>query len=154
MSNGKALFFDGIAYSADDMVSYLRHICSDGVMMESDNSLKPILLDGLAVLVLSGTAYLRGYGYVLRSECCDFTIEAGTRTDLIVLQLDEVNKTLELVLKQDQQEPLENELGIAEITVNGNNLTIIDIRKVATLKLQTAANDLKGLTSSSYRNGG
>lgn len=142
MSNGKGLFFDGIPYSAEDMVAYLGNICSDGVLMNED-SLKPVSSGGLDVHILGGTAYLKGFCYVLDDEGCDFTAEAGTRTDLIVLQLDLINKTLQLVLKQNQEEPLDNEIGIARLAVDGEKVALTDIRKQAAFKLPLASKAAK-----------
>lgn len=153
MSNGRGLFFDGIPYSAADMVSYLGNICTDGVLMDGDG-LKPVSLGGLNVRILKGTAYLKGYCYVLDEFGCDFTIRSGTRTDLIVVQLDLTNKTLQLVLKESQEEPSENEVGIAKLAVDGELVTITDIRERALFKLPLASNAARIVCGSYAGTGG
>ena len=43
MSNTKSLFFDGVTYSAADMVSYLAALTSNGVLMTASDSMQATL---------------------------------------------------------------------------------------------------------------
>jgi len=97
----------------------------------------------LTIRILGGSAYLRCYFYVLGSEGCDFTTLEGTRTDLVVLRLDETDKTLELVLKQGQTEPQDGEIGIARLDVGGTSMTVTDIRRASVFKIPLASGGAK-----------
>ncbi len=134
----KGLFFDGVEYGAGDMVSYLGHMCTDGVIMDAETSLKVVSSGGLSVRVQPGVAYISGYCYVVDSGGVTLTTTSGTRTDIVVVKLDFSARTMRAVIKQGETDAGSNEIPLARLAVSGGTVTVTDVRPVCRLKNQWA----------------
>ena len=141
----KGLFFDGVEYGAGDMVSYLGHMCTDGVIMDAETSLKVVTSGGLSVRVQKGVAYISGYCYVVDDGGVTLTTTSGTRTDIVVVKLDLVTRTLRAVIKQGINSYESGEIPLATLTVSGSSLTVNDMRQICKLKTPWADQNAAGL---------
>lgn len=138
----KGLFFDGVEYGAGDMVSYLGHMCTDGVIMDAETSLKVVTSGGLSVRVQPGVAYVSGYCYVVDSGGVTLTTTSGTRTDIVVVKLDLVTRTLRAVIKQGESNAGDNEIPLARLSVNNGTVTVTDAREASRLKVANMASNV------------
>lgn len=149
MSNTKSLFFDGVTYSAADMVSYLAGLTSDGVLMDTSNSMLSTLTAEGNIHISGGTAYIQGYCYILGSDGAEIAPGEGITSALLVLQLDKVNKKFSIALKENQTEAAANEIPLAAYSVTSGTASLADKRKAVVFKMQAAANDNK-ITFATY----
>lgn len=143
MSNTKSLFFDGVTYSAADMVSYLAALTSNGVLMTTSDSMQATLTTEGNIHVSGGTSYINGYCHILGSDGATVTPGADVTAGLLVLQLDTVNKKFSLSLKANQTEAGTNEIPLAAYSVTGSTASLTDKRNAVVFKIQAAANDNK-----------
>lgn len=143
MSNTKSLFFDGVTYSAADMVSYLAALTSNGVLMTASDSMQATLTTEGNIHVSGGTAYINGYCHILGSDGATVTPGADVTAGLLVLQLDTVNKKFSLSLKANQTEAGANEIPLAAYSVTSGTASLTDQRNAVVFKIQAAANDNK-----------
>lgn len=131
----KTLFFDGIEYSADDMITYLGIITTDGVVKGKAGGLG-VSVSGSTVTVASGYAFLSGRLYTNDTSA---TLTLGTatttRTDAVVLKLDLPTKSLTPVIKQNTSVAASGELLLATIAVSSSGAVVTDKRSYATLNL-------------------
>jgi hypothetical protein len=144
--NGRALFFDGVPYSADDMVSYLGNITSDGVLMVSPDSLEVTTLTtgGVVTQVAPGIAYLNGYCYKLGESGLTLTHEeqsSGTRIDYVALVLNTVEKTFDARVIKGPSQPALNDLKLARVTIDSTGITDVeDMRQPSYYKIRPQEN--------------
>lgn len=131
----KTLFFDGIEYSADDMITYLGIITTDGVVKGKAGGLA-VSVSGSTVTVASGYAFLSGRLYTSDTSVTLTLASATTaRTDAVVLKLDLPTKSLTPVIKQNASTAGSGELLLATIAVSSSGATVTDKRSYAALSL-------------------
>lgn len=104
----RSFFFNSLngdrKYQADDFVSYFKELVTNGVFKDDDLlNLKVQAYSGMKVRVNKGAAIINGYRY-LNDASLDLTVEASDpinpRIDLVVLRLDVVNRTINIVIKK------------------------------------------------------
>ncbi len=131
----KTLFFDGIEYSADDMITYLGIITTDGVVKGKAGGLA-VSVSGSTVTVASGYAFLSGRLYTSdTSVTLSLASATTTRTDAVVLKLDLPTKSLTPVVKQNTSVAGSGELLLATIAVSSSGAVVTDKRTYAALSL-------------------
>jgi len=135
----KTLFFDGIEYSANDMITYLGSITTDGVVKGKLGQLA-VSVSGSTVTVSSGFAFLSGRLYTSDANTT-LTLDSTTtsRTDAVVLKLDVLAKTFAPIIKKSATTAGSNELLLATIALTGSSATVTDKRTYATLSLDYAS---------------
>lgn len=83
-------------------------------------------VSGLALKIGSGRGFVNGiFFYDNSSSTLSCTAANGTRTDLVVAQLDTTARTVELAVKAGATSASENEVALAKVTVTGSTITAI-----------------------------
>lgn len=121
-------------YKSEDFAKYFRTFMSTGVNPAIDN-LRVYKKNNNTVEVRPGTANINGYLYLLDNSM-DLNIEIGTtRVDRVILRLDLINRTLNIVLRKGSSIPPNlvrdtsiYELSLARIDVGANDIKVSDER--------------------------
>lgn len=135
---------DRLFYSAD-FADYFKQFISNGVYPNPSTNLQVQSLNNNMVLtVLSGSAFINGYGYI-NKEAMNITIsnahQSYNRIDIIVVQLSLIDREIKIVYKEGIANPNPqkpelvrnsdiHELQLAEITIktNATKISTADIK--------------------------
>lgn len=132
-------FFNSVSgdrkYKAESFANYFSTIITTGVN-PAPGSLKVMKKSNTQIEVSVGSACINGYLY-LNSTSLTKGITVGTsRQDRIVLKLDLINRTLNIMVKQGtvnappdlQRDTSVYELSLAKINISGSDFSILDER--------------------------
>lgn len=124
-------------YKAEDFAKYFSTFMSTGVNPAIDN-LRVYKKNNNTIEIRKGTANINGYLYLLDNPM-SLNIEMGTtRVDRIVLKLDLINRTLNIILKKGNsnippdltRDTSVYELSLARIDVGANDINVSDERGI------------------------
>lgn len=123
-------------YKSEDFAKYFSTFMSTGVNPAIDN-LRVYKKNNNTVEVRKGTANINGYLY-FNDSSLDKNIEIGTsRIDRVILQLNLVNRTLNIIVKKGstnvaptlQRDNSIFELSLAQIQIKGSDINVVDERE-------------------------
>jgi hypothetical protein len=131
-----ASFFNSVngdrTYSAEDFASYFAKLVTNGVFPSPSTNLQVISTDSYNISVSTGAAWINGYMYsntTTKTLAIDVADAQLKRKDLIVVQLDTTQRTIQTIVKKGtpsaspvaptvSQTATVYELALAEITIN------------------------------------
>lgn len=132
-------FFNSVSgdrkYKAEDFAKYFKSFIGNGINPALD-SLRVYKKNNDTIEVKNGTACINGYLY-LNDNALDLNVDIGaTRIDRVVLRLDLINRTLNILIKKGssnsapslQRDDSIFELSLAQISVGTNDIDILDER--------------------------
>ncbi|MDU4910552.1 hypothetical protein [Clostridium baratii] len=122
-------------YKSEDFAKYFSTFMSTGVNPAIDN-LRVYKKNNNTIEIRKGAANINGYLY-LNDNALDKNIDIGTsRIDRVVLQLNLINRTLNILIKKGSTNAPPNiqrdnsifELSLAQIQIKGSGFNVIDER--------------------------
>lgn len=122
-------------YKSEDFAKYFSTFMSTGVNPAIDN-LRVYKKNNNTIEIRKGTANINGYLY-FNDSSLDKNIEIGTsRIDRVILQLNLVNRTLNIIVKKGstniaptlQRDNSIFELSLAQIQIKGSDINVVDER--------------------------
>lgn len=143
-------FFNSVngdrTYNADDMSSYYEGIIRDGVLNGYENSLMVTAGDGMAVVVKTGKAYIKGKYLEVKNESQQVEVRQSdtltNRYTAIVVRLDENGRSCELIAKDG--EDVVGDPVYPEIEENELCLAMVYVKKLAETITQSDITDMRG----------
>ena len=136
------------SYQAEFFARYFSSFVSNGVFNKNVDSFKVVPLDGLNIVVKSGSCFINGYfGFEKEHNelILDENINSNSRVDRIILRLDLSSRdiTIQVLKGEEAEEPTPKELNrsgdiyeiaLADITISSNlenitNENIKDLRE-------------------------
>lgn len=132
-------FFNSIngdrKYKAEDFANYFKSIIGTGINSSQD-SLRVIKKSNTQITVMPGSACINGYLYLNSTELLKSIQSNITRIDRVILRLDIIERTFNIVILQGSSSAAPNltrnnskyELSLAKIIIKGNVVTIEDER--------------------------